>query len=53
MTDTQKDIYANFDAVYDAKIKPKLQNMENFRLECKRKQNIWGLINLVPLAISV
>ena len=53
MTDTQKDIYANFDAVYDAKIKPKLQNMENFRLECKRKQNIWGLINLAPLAISV
>lgn len=27
--------------------------MENFRLECKRKQNIWGLINLAPLAISL
>ena len=53
MTDTQKDIYANFDAVYDAKIKPKLQNMENFRLECKRQHDIWGLIAFITTGISI
>ncbi len=52
MTDTKKDIYADFDAIYDTKIKPKLQNMENFRLECKRKHDILGLICLAAFAIS-